>query len=304
MLLAVAGCTSARPEASGGTETRTEARTEGALYERSFDFQMGSELVVDLGDEAVRVLPARGDRATVIVVGEGRDAAREFERRRFRAESTGAGVTVRTNPPRSSQTRSSDARFIVAIRVPVGSNARIDVGSGSVRVADLIGNLNVNTGSGEISVGVARGGRMVLRTGSGDIRAQTLGGEIRATTGSGAIYVGRARGSFLGDSGSGDITVVRGDVSRFVANTGSGSITAGFWRDAEIEIDAGSGNVELTLAKDARADANLSGSSVRIADVLRFRGENRRGDARGTLGGGGPQMEIDTGSGSITLKTR
>ena len=300
--------------ASGGTQTaqahekeyevRTVRADDDVLYERSFAVQRGGDLVVKLGSERVEILRARGREATVTVRGEGRDARSEFERRRFTASRAANALTVRTDPPRSVRMRSRDARFVVTIEIPAEFNGRIDVGSGSVRVDEVVGNLNVNTGSGSVTVGSARGRRIVLDTGSGSIRAESLDGAIRADTGSGAIRIDAVRGSFEGDTGSGSIRVERADVARFSADTGSGAVSAGLWRDAEVDIDTGSGRVELTLPRRARADVDLSGRPIRIDNALGFRGEQRRGDARGEIGGGGPDMDIHTGSGGITLNAR
>ena len=274
------------------------------LYSRTFAVREGDHLDVDLGSERVEILPARGREATVTVRGEGRDAEAEFQRRRFSADYSNGRLDVRTDPPRSFRMGSTDARFVVTVEVPVQFSATVDVGSGSVRVERLNGDLNVSTGSGSIEVGTARGRRVALDTGSGSVRADVLAGEVEIDTGSGSIQVGRVTGSFAGDTGSGSIRVAEADVDRFFADTGSGSVSARLLREADVEVDTGSGHVEITLPRAAGADVELSGGPVRIDDALGFRGEKERDYARGRIGNGGRRVHVDTGSGGVSLLAR
>ena len=91
------------------------------------------------------------------------------------------------------------------------------------------------------------------------------------------------------DTGSGSVTLdlVRMGSGRHVIDTGSGGVTVYLPRDASCEIiaDTGSGGIELdipnaTLTKMSRDRVELS------------------------VGGGDGRLEIDTGSGSIKLRTR
>ena len=262
------------------------AASADELFRESFDVRPGGDLVVDLGSEAVVVETTGGDRALVTVEGRGRDARREFERRRFTARATRGRLDVRTNPPRGFRMGRTDAQFTVTVRVPERFDVAVDVGSGAVRVGPrLRGDLRVDTGSGAVAVGDVTGGRIAIDTGSGAVRAGRLVGEVSVDTGSGAVAV---------ESVDGPVTV----------GTGSGGVSLALVSADRAEIDTGSGGVSLVLPASAGFDVDLDGSSVSIDEDLGFRGDRERDEATGTLGEGGPRLTVDTGSGSIRLRAR
>ncbi|MEL6616772.1 MAG: DUF4097 family beta strand repeat-containing protein [Bacteroidota bacterium] len=278
------------------------ATTDDVLFAEAFAVREGEQLRLDLTNERVEILPAKGLEATVTVRGRGDDAQREFERRRFSADYRSGVLTVRTDPPRGWRRGRTDAQFVVTVEIPSRFSASVDVASGAVQIDEISGDLSVDTGSGSIAVGSARGGRISLDTGSGSIRADRLDGDVEVNTGSGSIDIGTVNGRFEGDTGSGSISVAEADVSRFLADTGSGSVDARLLREADVDIDTGSGRVTLALPSSIGAEIELSGRPIRIDDALRFQGRQDRNGARGRLGSGGPEMEIETGSGGITLR--
>ena len=266
------------------------SRRDDVIFAETFAVREGEKLVVDLSSESVDIRRARGLEATVTVRGEGRRAREALERKRFSARHQRGVLTVRTDPPRSWRVRGRQPRLSVVIEIPARFEADIDVGSGAVRVDRLAGDLRVDTGSGAIQVGSARGGEISLDTGSGAVRADELEGEVSIDTGSGSIQLGRVTGSFDANTGSGSVRVDRADVREFDASTGSGSITASLARAGDISAESGSGSIDLTLPRGARADVDLSGSRVDIDGALDFRGESSRRRARGTIGGGGERI--------------
>ncbi len=256
------------------------------LYEREFSVSEGNTLQVDLGSEAVVVETGSGTRASVRVEGTGSRARDEFERRRFSATYSGGRLTVRTQPERHRFGRSSSASFTVTIRVPERFHVNVDVGSGSVRVGDVHGDVLVDTGSGSVTLGDVSGGRVSVDTGSGSVRAGRLsGGSVSVDTGSGSVAL---------ESVGGPLTV----------DTGSGSVAVAMSRMAEAEISTGSGSVTLRLPAGADAELVADGSRVEIDDRLAFVGRRDRDEARGRLGRGGPRLAIDTGSGAIRIDAR
>ena len=254
------------------------------LYDETFRVTPGGRLDLDLGSEAVTVRTVAGTEARVTVEGRGRDAEREFERRRFSARASGGGLDVRTDPPRRMFSRGrSDARFEVTVEVPRRFDVALDVGSGAVAVGDLDGDLVVDTGSGAVVVGDVAGDRIRIDTGSGAVRAGRLRGDVRVDTGSGAVRLARVDGPL-------------------VVDTGSGAVVAALGRRARATIDTGSGAVALTLPRGLGFDVDLEGSPVEIDGALGFRGQRERGEARGRLGEGGPAIEVETGSGAVRLR--
>lgn len=257
------------------------------LFRESFDVRPGDDLVVDLGAEAVVVETSTDRRALVTVEGRGRDARREFERRRFSARAARGRLDVRTDPPRRGFWRGrADAQFTVTVRVPEAFDVSVDVGSGAVRVGPrLRGDLRVDTGSGAVVVGDVTGDRIVVDTGSGGVRAGRLVGDVRIDTGSGGVSVESVDGPVLVDTGSGGVSIALDSA-------------------APATVDTGSGGVTVALPRGAGFDVDLDGGSVSIDDALDFSGRRDRDAARGTLGRGGPRVKVDTGSGSIRVRAR
>ncbi len=275
--------------------------THDVLYDETFRVRQGGQLVVDLGSENVTIRTVSGDRARVRVEGRGRDAEQEFERRRFSARTESNRLIVRTDPPRRRMIGRTDAQFQVTLEIPRRFNAVLDLGSGNVQVASLEGDLAVDVGSGNVRVEDVTGGDIVLDTGSGNVQARSLRGDVRIDTGSGNVQVERVEGELVIDTGSGNVSVGRVDGEAAV-DTGSGSVSMTLHSASETAIDTGSGGVTLRLPRRAGFNVELGGGSVRIDDALRFSGRRERTEAQGRINGGGPDLVVDTGSGSIRLE--
>ena len=125
--------------------------------------------------------------------------------------------------------------------------------------------------------------------------------KVQARSGSGDIGVALNAAELDARTGSGDINVL-GAAGSFSAQTGSGSIDAEQTVQGPVQIKTGSGDVTLKLASDAAFSLSVrtgSGSihtSHPIADSSRER--NR---LEGFVRGGGPAVEIKTGSGDVTI---
>ena len=279
--------------------------SQDVLFDETFTVRDGAALAVDLGAEAVTVRTGSGQRARVRVEGTGRDAADEFERRRFSARETNGGLAVRTDPPRRrmwSMRGRRDARFAVTIEVPRQFDASIDVGSGAVTVAPLDGDVTVDTGSGSVRLGDV-GGDLAVDTGSGAIRAGSARGDATLDTGSGSIQVGDVGGRLTVDTGSGGVAagLARGPVE---IETGSGSARVSASGRHEVLVQTGSGSATVAVPAASGWDVRLDGSSIAIDESLRFRGQRERRRAEGEIGRGGPDLRVRTGSGRIRIDAR
>lgn len=284
------------------TVHKDERRTSGAvLYDRTFNVRRGGSLDLDLGSENVTVRTVSGDRARVTVEGRGRDAEREFERRQFSARVDGDRLIVRTEPQRRG--RRSSARFEVTVEIPRRFDAALDLGSGNVQVASLDGDLAVSVGSGNVRVEDIDGRRVRLSTGSGNVQAGALVGDVEVRTGSGNVRVERVVGPLEAGTGSGNVAIGSVD-GRASVDTGSGNVEMTLASAAPLEVDTGSGTVTLLLPRSAGFDIDLDGGSVQIDDAFGFQGRRERREAEGRIGGGGPELTVDTGSGDIRLRAR
>jgi hypothetical protein len=147
----------------------------------------------------------------------------------------------------------------------VGANAKLSTGSGSIHATGLQEGFSVGTGSGSIYAEQAGAGNVEAQTGSGSIELKNLHGALHAQTGSGGVKVsGTPSGPWRIITGSGGVELWTGD--------------AGFTLDAS----TGSGGVH---------------SDREIAS----RGSMDHHHVMGKIGGGGPEVRIQTGSGGIHI---
>jgi hypothetical protein len=147
----------------------------------------------------------------------------------------------------------------------VGINAKLHTGSGKIHATGLRGSFTVETGSGSIYAEQAGDGDVKAQTGSGTIELRNLHGALRASTGSGGI---KAAGSPAGP---------------WRLHTGSGSVE--LW----------TGNTGLTL------DANTGSGGIHSDREIATQGTLGKHHVTGKIGGGGPEVHIETGSGTIRI---
>ena len=215
------------------------------------------------------------------------------------------------------------------IQVPQDVRLHSRTGSGHIRIASINGPVDASTGSGGIDVReVAADAR--LQTGSGSIAINNVAGTVRARTGSGSIggdKIGGAStintaGKFQGkampltsggtasgrayldfETGSGDIRLqnIAGELK---AHTGSGSIEAEGQQTGDWDINTGSGGIRVRLPDSSKFTlmARTSSGSISTDFPLTIQGTVSKRELSGSVNGGGPRLELHTGSGSIHIE--
>jgi hypothetical protein len=192
----------------------------------------------------------------------------------------------------------------------IGGNTRIDTGSGSVTANGIRGDLDVDTGSGRVEASDVEGSTVRIDTGSGSVEVAGVRGDmVEIDTGSGSVTVDGARAQRLEvDTGSGSVRATEIYAENSVIDTGSGSVTLDLLQltAGNHVIDTGSGGVTVNMPEDASvriyADTGSGGISLdvpaaRLRRMSRDHIELEIGDASANL-------EIDTGSGRIEIRTR
>jgi hypothetical protein len=169
------------------------------------------------------------------------------------------------------------------IEVPPDAFLNAETGSGNVTDDGVGANAKLNTGSGSIHATGLQGGFKV-ETGSGSIYAEQLGtGDVKAETGSGSIELKNLHGGLH-------------------AETGSGNIKAGGTPSAPWRLETGSGSVELwTGAAAFTLDAETGSGSIHCDREIVSQGTMEHHRVTGKVGGGGPTVRVETGSGSIRI---
>ncbi len=160
----------------------------------------------------------------------------------------------------------------ITVQMPAEADVELQTGSGGAELAGVRGNLDIQTGSG-------------------GVRIQDAGGHLHARAGSGGV---QAEGAF----------------SQFEMHAGSGStqltLRPGVQLTGASSMDAGSGGVRLALPHDLKATVHASTGSGGIHSDLPMttsgNWDSFRHDISGTLNGGGPALDLRTGSGGVQIK--
>jgi len=164
-------------------------------------------------------------------------------------------------------------------------DAYLDAGSGSGNVSDegVGANAKLSTGSGSIQATGLQGG-FTVGTGSGNIYAEQVGaGDVKASTGSGSIELKNLHGGLQAGTGSGNIKVDGTPAAPWRLHTGSGSVE--IWtNNAGLILDASTGSGSIHSDRDIVSHGTMD-----------------RHHVKGAIGGGGPEVHISTGSGSIRV---
>jgi hypothetical protein len=147
----------------------------------------------------------------------------------------------------------------------VGADAKLSTGSGSIHATGLVGGFQVDTGSGNI---------YAEQTGDGDVRAQT---------GSGSIELRGLHGALRAETGSGNIKATGAVAGPWKLTTGSGSVE--LWTgDTGFALDAGTGSGDIHSDREMLTQGTIGKHHV-----------------TGKIGGGGPEVRVETGSGNIRI---
>jgi hypothetical protein len=286
-----------------------------------------SRLTVESGDlRGLRVLRVVYPADEIVYRALGRGSHTDFTirpdgtwgdfRGHWRSRADGRKVTIRGDGS------GLEAAANLRITVPAGKKVGVYLGVGRVEASNVAGDLRLDAASAHVTAREIRGG-LNIDTGSGDVSVETVEGTVSLDTGSGDVTVtGMARGSLgvdtgsgsvLGtrlscsainiDTGSGDIRLDRVTAPRLSLDTGSGAVQVELSGALEdVSVSTGSGDVTIRLPEDVGAMVDLDTASGDF--TLDFPLELARkdeGNIRGRLGNGRGRLQIDTGSGDISL---
>ena len=117
----------------------------------------------------------------------------------------------------------SDAYIVLDVSVPQGMSVNIDDGSGSLDIADIVGDVSIDDGSG--SIDVSNVANLKIDDGSGSIDVEGAAGDVSIVDGSGSISVVGVSGSVSIDDGSGSIKVSDVENDVIIVDDGSGGLS-------------------------------------------------------------------------------
>lgn len=228
------------------------------------------------------------------------------------------GRRVRIAPRGEGLAASADLR----IRVPDGKRIEVYLAVGRVSVANVQGDLVVDTHAASVITTGTRGS-LLVDVGSGSVEVSDAEGDVRIDTGSGGVTLTDVRADELWvDTGSGGVSASRVSASTLTIDTGSGGVDIDAASARDVVIDTGSGRVSLTLRanpRSVRIDTGSGGVTLTVPPTFGAHLEVETGSGgidvdfpvqmqrwerrhlRGTIGDGGAQVIIDTGSGGVRI---
>ena len=290
---------------SGAAEERGEIREDGdgwvETIDQVIDVDAGGTLVLRTDRGGIEV-ESWGKKGVRVTVEKKADVFTEEEARRvfddYRIEVERDGNDVRVTAKSQSRRRTRSLGLSIKVVVPKPYSVDVETGSGGITIDDLEGNARARTSGGGISVGRIRNGSVDVHTSGGGITIERIeNGDGRAVTSGGGISVGDVTGNLVVKTSGGGLNIgeVGGDL---VAETSGGgiSIEAG---GGKVIAETGGGSVSIDGSKGP-VDARTGGGSISI--------EGAEGPVKAETGGGGISVEgsggpvvAKTGGGSISV---
>jgi DUF4097 and DUF4098 domain-containing protein YvlB len=225
-----------------------------------------------------------------------------IERGEIAAELSSSRIRLEAKSVRG---RMGDHEFVLT--VPVGTRVDAQAVSGDVSVRGTRAAVAAEAVSGDVRVDEAEGS-VDLTSVSGDVVAERVSGTLQVESVSGDVRLREAGGRLNGSSVSGSVDV-DGRLESLRLETVSGDLTYRGTLDSRgrYAMQAHSGEITLVLPTDARADVTAKTFSGELDSEfpMTLGGDgvrSRRDRMRFTLGGGGATVDLETFSGTITLR--
>lgn len=267
-------------------------QASGAEPEGSFDRTLNVTGAVDLDVQTSsgRIAVRPGDTSTVRIHGVIRahdsssgDAGSRIHEIETNPPIQQSGNTIRITAPADEWTR-RHISISYELTVPVETRVRARTGSGSGVAEGIHGPVDLETGSGSITVSRIED-EVRVHTGSGRIELDSLKGKVNAHTGSGSIQGAGITGPITAQTGSGSVRLEQTTVAALEAHTGSGGVNVRLPADAAFDLYAHTGSGKVYVAHPITVQGSVGGNEI-----------------HGKVKGGGPLVDVRTGSGSVRIE--
>jgi DUF4097 and DUF4098 domain-containing protein YvlB len=248
----------------------------------------------------ISVAPARADEWSKTYTLTGKPE--------LRIETSDANIRVTTWDQNTIEAKVETSRYKIGeggIRVEehqTGDSVNIDVRFPHHAVSVEWGQHRV-----DILIQMPREGSVHLETGDGKIELSGLKGDMELHSGDGSETLDGVDGKLHASTGDGHINA-QGRFDELELRTGDGHVearaTAGSTLSTGWRLETGDGNVSLEIPGELAADVDLhtSDGHIDLDMPLVTEGKIREGEIHGKLNGGGSQLRIRTGDGSIHLR--
>ncbi len=277
-----------------------------ARYSRDFHFsfpmQPGGHLTVEGFNGSVEVTP--WDQANADISGT-KYAPSQSQADAFKIDIDHTPSSLSIHAARQYESHGSyGVRF--EIKVPRGTVIdRIATSNGGIHAEQAIGPTRLKSSNGAIRLEKFRGD-LDAQTSNGPIELDDTEGALTLHTTNGHIHADAVKGAFNADTSNGGIkaTVVRaaGEV-RAETRNGSIDLTLPGGLTAGVRAHTSNDSITIRLAEpvNVRVSAHTSNSSISSDFDTRVRGDIRHNDFDGSIGSGGPLLDLSSSNGSIRI---
>lgn len=273
-------------------------------FHYSYPLSAGGQLSVETSNGGVEI--ASWDRNTVEINGTKYASTQEsLKAIKIDISAQPNSVRVRTIPP--SGWHNSGARY--TIHVPRSVNLdQITTSNGGIRVEDIDGTARLKTSNGGIHE-VRSKGELTATTSNGGIDVEGHEGNVHAHTTNGHVNVEAAHGSFEAETSNGSIEAHLRDPNPgwpIKAGSSNGHIDLTLDASKLPDVRATTSNSSILLRLPAKADARLRATTSNSSITNEFEitippGEHSKHHLEGTIGAGGPSLELSSSNGSIKI---
>jgi hypothetical protein len=242
---------------------------EIGTFDRTLTVTGNADLDVQTGSGHITVRSGAGNSVHVrgiLNVSDFADPATEQRAREIEAnppiQQTGNAIRIET----VDESAGHGISISYEIETPPASKLRARTGSGRETIEGISGPVEANTGSG-------------------GIRITDVSDEVRARTGVGSIELDRIKGRVEANTGSGSIRASE-TAGQVTARTGSGGVNIQLPASGGFDLHARTGSGQVTINPPITMEYFTGG----------------RRDVRGKIRGGGPLLELQTGSGGVRVE--
>jgi DUF4097 and DUF4098 domain-containing protein YvlB len=218
-------------------------------------------------------------------------------------DATRRAVTVRyrVEVPTDTEVRSVTNSGATTVRNIAGA-VDVRTQSASIVVRDLAGGVQVTTSSGAV-LATALKGALAVSTSSSSFTGMNLGSSLQVRTQSGSVdaaFTGNGDADIQTGSSSIQLRGLRGGLS---VTTQSGRVVVQGSPRRNWTVTTGSSSIELTFETGDRFDLDaVTGSGSVVVEGGAVQGTSGQRAVKGTVGGGGETVRLNSRSGSIHLR--
>ncbi len=274
-------------------------------FHYNYPLQPGGRINIENFNGSVEI--TGWDQNTVDISGV-KYAATEAMRDAIKIDVTPSAdsIYIRTIRP-SDRLGNMGARYVLKVPRKVQLE-RIGNTNGAVRASDIQGAAHLRTTNGEIHVARFEGGLDATTT-NGSIDVEDVNGGVNLHTSNGRVRADAIRGGpFEAVTSNGGISLhlpasPSGSPLKLTTSNGSIDLTLDSVPTSDIRASSTNGPITLHLpaATSARVRAVTTNSSITTDFTTSMQGEVTKHHLEGTIGQGGPLLDISTSNGNVRL---